>query len=87
LEDINSLAHNSPGFVWGLQTEDGDATGIQEAYHFHTARRQVDYWWPFIERNISFYLSRPGGRAWWHSQGRDMLDKKFVAFVDRQLEG
>ena len=29
LDDINSLADNSPGFVWRLQTEDGDATGIQ----------------------------------------------------------
>ena len=29
LEEINSLADNSPGFVWRLQTEDGDATGIQ----------------------------------------------------------
>lgn len=28
LEDINALADNAPGFVWRLQTEDGDATGI-----------------------------------------------------------
>lgn len=59
---------------------------FQEAYHFHAARRQVDYWWPFIERNIRFYVSRPGGRAWWNSQGRKMLDDKFVEFVDQQLD-
>ncbi len=28
LEDINALADSAPGFVWRLQTEDGDATGI-----------------------------------------------------------
>lgn len=28
LEEINALADGSPGFVWRLQTEDGDATGI-----------------------------------------------------------
>lgn len=29
LEPINRLADNSPGFVWRLQTEEGDATLIQ----------------------------------------------------------
>ncbi len=28
LERINALAEAAPGFVWRLQTEDGDATGI-----------------------------------------------------------
>ena len=28
LEDINALADKAPGFVWRLQTEDGDATAI-----------------------------------------------------------
>ena len=28
LEDINALADESPGFVWRLQTEDGDATAV-----------------------------------------------------------
>jgi hypothetical protein len=28
LEDINALADDSTGFVWRLQTEDGDATAI-----------------------------------------------------------
>lgn len=28
LEDINALAEDSPGFVWRLQTDDGDATSI-----------------------------------------------------------
>jgi hypothetical protein len=29
LDRINALAEQSPGFVWRLQTEDGDATTIQ----------------------------------------------------------
>lgn len=29
LDPINALADRSPGFVWRLQTEDGDATGIR----------------------------------------------------------
>ena len=26
LEPVNALADSSPGFIWRLQTEDGDAT-------------------------------------------------------------
>lgn len=29
LDRINALAEASPGFVWRLQTEDGDATGLR----------------------------------------------------------
>lgn len=29
LEPVNALADGSPGFVWRLQTEEGDATSIQ----------------------------------------------------------
>ena len=29
LEPINALADRSPGFIWRLQTEDGDATAIR----------------------------------------------------------
>ena len=29
LEPINALADAAPGFVWRLQTEDGDATGLR----------------------------------------------------------
>jgi hypothetical protein len=28
LDDINALADSAPGFIWRLQTEEGDATGI-----------------------------------------------------------
>jgi hypothetical protein len=58
---------------------------FQEAYHFNKSRRQKDYWWPMISKNIEFYLSRPGGKAWWKSQGQKMLDDEFVAFVDKEI--
>ena len=29
LDEINKLADESPGFIWRLQTEEGDATSIQ----------------------------------------------------------
>ena len=29
LEDINALADATPGFIWRLQTEDGDATAVR----------------------------------------------------------
>jgi len=29
LDEINSLADNSPGFIWRLQDEEGDATSIR----------------------------------------------------------
>jgi heme-degrading monooxygenase HmoA len=29
LEPVNAAADTAPGFVWRLQTEDGDATGVQ----------------------------------------------------------
>ena len=29
LEPVNALADSSPGFIWRLQTEDGDATAVR----------------------------------------------------------
>ena len=29
LEPVNALADSAPGFVWRLQTEDGDATAVR----------------------------------------------------------
>jgi hypothetical protein len=60
---------------------------FQEAFHFNKTSRQQDYWWPMIRKNVEFYLSRPGGRAWWQSQGSRMLDDEFVAFVNQKILG
>lgn len=32
LDRINALAERSPGFVWRLQSDDGDATGIEHGF-------------------------------------------------------
>ena len=39
LESINRLADQSPGFVWRLQTDAGDATGIQNTVAAGWTRR------------------------------------------------
>ncbi len=43
LEDVNALADRSPGFVWRLQTDDGDATAI-------------DFFGPDVLVNLSVWL-------------------------------
>ena len=32
LDRINALAESSPGFLWRLQTEEGDATALRQAF-------------------------------------------------------
>ena len=54
----------------------------EEMYYFNTSGRQEDYRWESSQRDLRFYLSRPGGRKWWRSQGREMLSDQFVEFVD-----
>lgn len=44
LERINALADKAPGFVWRLQTDEGDATGI-------------DYFGPDVIANMSVWES------------------------------
>ncbi|MBI3230814.1 MAG: DUF3291 domain-containing protein [Burkholderiales bacterium] len=36
LDRINQLAENSPGFIWRLQTEEGDATALHPFVNEHT---------------------------------------------------
>jgi len=43
LDSINALADGSPGFVWRLQTEDGDATSIH-AYHDERVIINMSVW-------------------------------------------
>ena len=57
LEPINALADGAPGFVWRLQTEDGDATAIRA---FDDARIIVNLSaWESVEALAEFvYRSR-----------------------------
>jgi hypothetical protein len=70
LEPINAMADASPGFVWRLQTEDGDATAIRP---FEDDRVIVNLSvWASLEALRSFvYASRHldvmrQRRAWFH---------------------
>jgi Domain of unknown function (DUF3291) len=57
LEPINALADASPGFVWRLQTEDGDATAIRP---FDDDRIMVNLsvWASFESLRTFVYASR-----------------------------
>jgi hypothetical protein len=57
LERINALADSSPGFVWRLQTEDGDATALRP---FENDRTLVNMSvWRDIE-SLSAYVYKSG---------------------------
>jgi hypothetical protein len=70
LEPINALADHSPGFVWRLQTEDGDATAIRP---FHDERIMVNLsvWESLAALRTFVYASRHldvmrHRREWFH---------------------
>ena len=44
LEEINALAERSPGFVWRLQTEDGDATAVRPYADDHSILINMSTW-------------------------------------------
>ena len=70
LEPLNALADQSPGFVWRLQTEDGDATAIRP---FDDDRIMVNLsvWESFEALRTFVYATRHlevmrHRRAWFH---------------------
>lgn len=44
LAEINALAERSPGFVWRLQTEDGDATAYRPYPHDNSILINMSVW-------------------------------------------
>src|SRR5271167_802999 len=57
LERVNALADSSPGFIWRLQTEDGDATALRP---FENDRTLVNMSvWRDIE-SLSAYVYKSG---------------------------
>ena len=77
LEPINALADAFPGFVWRLQTEDGDATAIRP---FGDERIMVNLSvWSSLEALRGFvYASRHldvmrHRREWFHKMGDPIL--------------
>ncbi len=57
LEPINALADDSPGFVWRLQDEAGDATGVQ-AFDDETILVNLSVWEDVDPLKTYVYQSR-----------------------------
>ena len=57
LEPINALADRSPGFVWRLQTEDGDATAIRP-YEDDRVMVNLSVWTSFEALRTFVYATR-----------------------------
>jgi heme-degrading monooxygenase HmoA len=64
LEPINALADAAPGFVWRLQTEDGDATAIRP---YEDERMMV---------NLSVWESIEALRAFVYASGHTSVMRK-----------
>ena len=76
LEEINALADAAPGFVWRLQTEDGDATAVR-AFEDDTILINLSVWTSlealadYVYRSEhTAYLRR---RAEWFERMRDVF--------------
>jgi hypothetical protein len=54
LEPINALADDAPGFVWRLQTEDGDATAIRP-FHDDMLLLNMSVWSSFEDLSAFVY--------------------------------
>jgi Domain of unknown function (DUF3291) len=77
LEPINALADGSPGFVWRLQTDGGDATAIR-AYPDPLMIVNLSVWESFDALHAFVYQSRHLGplrdrRAWFETPSGPML--------------
>ncbi len=76
LENINALAEDSPGFIWRLQTESGDAT-------------EIDYYGPGWLVNMSIWESTEAlqdfvfrtAHAEFMSQRKQWFDRLELAYV------
>ena len=60
---------------------------FQEGYQLHIKARSDSAYWEPTKYSFLFYLSKPGGNAWWNSQGSKMLNKEFVRYVNSQMAG
>jgi len=73
LEDINALADESPGFVWRLQTEDGDATA-------------VDYFGPDYLVNMSVWADVESLHGYVYRSAHNEVMAQRKQWFDRMLE-
>lgn len=74
LERINELADQSPGFVWRLETEEGDATALRpfgENYIVNLSVWQdVESLWQFVYKSAHTEIMRRR-REWFHKMTED----------------
>lgn len=74
LDEINSLADNSPGFVWRLQTEEGDSTSI-EIFEDPSLILNMSVWenieslQNYVYKSVHIELIR-GKNEWFHKMKR-----------------
>jgi len=73
LEAVNALADESPGFVWRLQTEDGDATA-------------VDYFGPDYLVNMSVWADVDSLHGYVYRSAHNEVMAQRKLWFDRMLE-
>ena len=54
----------------------------EEMFLFDVEGQHGAHRWEHAKKDIVFYLSPPGGRTWWHSNGTKLLSPAFKDFVD-----
>ena len=58
---------------------------FNQQHTLYNQRRLDQEFWNAIQRNMQFYLNRPGVRAWWKSQPFE-FDSSFTKFVNQYLD-
>ena len=54
-------------------------------YELHTEGQLPEGQWSIARQDIFEWLSTPGGRAYWERYGRDWMEPRFFAMVDKLL--
>lgn len=84
LDPINALADETPGFVWRLQTEDGNATAIRPDPNDDLMAINMSVWTSlealqrFVYKSDHVGVMR-GRKQWFHSLDRPILVLWWVA--------
>lgn len=77
LEYINSVADGSPGFVWRLQTDDGDATAVR-IFDDETLLFNMSVWESIDDLNNYVYRSDHRGPLRDRKQWFERFEKPFI---------
>ena len=66
-------------YLWSLFID------FQDEYHASKRTRPDDFHWEFQQKNLLYYLSKPGIRKWWENLEMS-LDPEFIEFANKQLQ-